>query len=89
MDFNEHFDFKARVLFSLFRDTPIFGFADDYAFMIRGLLDLYEASLDEQWLEWAVQLQNKLDELLWDKEGIGYFMAIPGDPSILVKMKEG
>lgn len=69
-------------------DTPIFGFADDYVFMIRGLLDLYEASLDEQWLEWAVQLQNKLDELLWDKEGIGYFMVTPGDPSILVKMKE-
>ena len=89
LDFNEHFDFKARVLFSLFRDTPIFGFADDYVFMIRGLLDLYEASLDEQWLEWAVQLQNKLDELLWDKEGIGYFMVTPGDPSILVKMKEG
>jgi len=69
-------------------DTPIFGFADDYVFMIRGLLDLYEASLDEQWLEWAVTLQTKLDELLWDSEGAGYFMVTPGDPSILVKMKE-
>ena len=57
--------------------------------MIRGLLDLYEASLDEQWLEWAVTLQTKLDELLWDSEGAGYFMVTPGDPSILVKMKEG
>ena len=57
--------------------------------MIRGMLDLYEASLDEQWLEWAVKLQATLDELLWDKEGVGYFMVTPGDPTILVSVKEG
>lgn len=76
------------VLFSPLSDTPIAGFADDYVFMIRGLLDLYEASLDEQWLEWAVTLQAKLDELFWDSAGAGYFMATD-DPSILVRMKEG
>lgn len=69
-------------------DTPIDGFADDYVFMIRGLLDLYEASLDEQWLEWAVALQAKLDELFWDSAGAGYYMATSDDPSILVRMKE-
>lgn len=57
--------------------------------MIRGLLDLYEASLDDQWLEWAVKLQAKLDETLWDSQGAGYFMGTPGDPSILVRVKEG
>ena len=57
--------------------------------MIRGLLDLYEASLDEQWLEWAVALQAKLDELFWDSAGAGYYMATSDDPSILVRMKEG
>jgi len=57
--------------------------------MIRGLLDLYEASLDEQWLQWAVTLQAKLDELFWDSAGAGYFMVTPDDPSILVRMKEG
>lgn len=72
-----------------FSGAPIFGFADDYVFMIRGLLDLYEASLDEQWLQWAVGLQAKLDELFWDSAGAGYFMVTPDDPSILVRMKEG
>lgn len=76
-------------VFLFFSDTPIYGFADDYVFMIRGLLDLYEASLDDQWLQWAVELQAKLDETLWDSEGAGYFMGTPGDPSILVRMKEG
>ena len=38
--------------------TPaIEGFSDDYAYLVRGLLDLYEVTFDEKWIEWAVQLQ--------------------------------
>ena len=65
------------------------GFADDYAFLIRGLLDLYEAGQEVRWLEWAWQLQQKMDELFWDKESRGYFTATTSDPSILIRMKEG
>lgn len=35
------------------------GFADDYAFLIEGLIDLYEATFDEKWLRWADELQRK------------------------------
>ena len=65
------------------------GFADDYAFLIRGLLDLFEAGQDMKWLEWVWQLQQKMDELFWDKESGGYFTATTSDPSILIRMKEG
>ena len=41
-------------------DNPINGFIDDYAFLIRGLLDLYEAGFDSQWIEWALELQVQL-----------------------------
>lgn len=34
------------------------GFADDYAFLIEGLIDLYEASFEERWLRWADDLQS-------------------------------
>lgn len=34
--------------------------------MIQGLLDLYEAGGREHWLHWAVQLQERMDELFWD-----------------------
>lgn len=45
------------------------GFADDYALLISGLLDLYECGGGLNWLQWAVQLQETLDKLFWDKQG--------------------
>ncbi|XP_044760038.1 spermatogenesis-associated protein 20 isoform X2 [Coccinella septempunctata] len=67
---------------------PIKGFLDDYAFLIRGLLDLYEASLDSDWLQWAEVLQETQDRLFWDPEGMGYFSSPAGDASIKVRGKE-
>ena len=64
------------------------GFADDYASLIQGLLDLYEASFEIRWLQWAVRLQEKQDELFLDPQNGGYFSVTGGDPSILVRMKE-
>ncbi|XP_053564735.1 spermatogenesis-associated protein 20 isoform X2 [Bombina bombina] len=64
------------------------GFLDDYAFVIRGMLDLYEASLDPKHLEWAVQLQHKQDNLFWDQTGFGYFSTDDSDPSIVLRLKD-
>ena len=49
------------------------GFADDYAFVIQGLLDLYEASFDVEWLKFAVELQETQDRLFFDEKNGGYF----------------
>lgn len=46
--------------------SDVEGFADDYAFVISGLLDLYGASGETPWLAFAQQLQQKQDELFWD-----------------------
>lgn len=34
------------------------GFLDDYAFLISGLLDLYECGGEVLWLAWAIELQE-------------------------------
>ncbi|KAB0394511.1 hypothetical protein E2I00_015642 [Balaenoptera physalus] len=47
----------------------------DYAFVVRGLLDLYEASQESAWLEWALRLQDTQDRLFWDSRGGGYFCS--------------
>jgi len=67
---------------------PIEGFVDDYACVIRGLLDLYEACHDEQWLLWAQQLQEKQIELFWDEDDGGFFSSTLADPSIVLRIKE-
>ncbi len=51
--------------------SEVSGFADDYASLIQGLLDLYEADFDVAWLQWAIELQKKQDELFADEKNGG------------------
>ncbi len=64
------------------------GFAEDYAFVIGGLVDLYESGFDVERLAWAKALQAKQDELFWDAEGGGYFSSVADDADVLLRMKE-
>lgn len=64
------------------------GFLDDYAFLISGLLDLYECGGGTHWLEWAAELQDTQDQVFMDKEGGGYFNTAGEDPSVLLRVKE-
>ncbi len=64
------------------------GFAEDYAFVIQGLLDLDEAGFDAGWLRWAEALQGKLDELFWDEAAGGYFNSAAGAGDMILRLKE-
>ena len=83
-------DPKRGVLLRSYRDgsSGVDGFAADYAFLIQGLLDLYEAGFDIRWLRWADALQRKQDELFLDKEHGGYFATTGTDASVLIRPKE-
>ncbi|HWI17085.1 MAG TPA: thioredoxin domain-containing protein, partial [Vicinamibacterales bacterium] len=69
-------------------DAAIDAFAEDYAYLIFGLLELFQASGDPQWLTFARDLQTRQDELFWDAESGGWFSTTGADPSVLVRMKE-
>ncbi len=64
------------------------GFAEDYAYLIAGLLDLYEATFEIRWLEWADRLQDTMDRLFLDEKAGGYFNSAEGDSSIILRLKE-
>jgi uncharacterized protein len=84
------YDSSRKVLFRNYREgrSAVEGFADDYAFFIQGLLDLYEASFDTGWLRFALELQEIQDQLFFDKKHGGYFSGAGNDPSILLRLKE-
>uniref|UniRef100_F1KWI2 Spermatogenesis-associated protein 20-like TRX domain-containing protein n=1 Tax=Ascaris suum TaxID=6253 RepID=F1KWI2_ASCSU len=67
---------------------PVKAFADDYAFLIEGLLDLYEVTFDENLLKFASELQKQFDERFWDTDNnAGYFLS-ETDPSIMTRFME-
>lgn len=69
--------------------SDVNGFASDYAFLIQGLLDLYETSFDVGRIEWAMKLQQRQNELFLDPKQGGYFTTSGTDANVLLRMKEG
>ncbi|KAL0101405.1 hypothetical protein PUN28_018911 [Cardiocondyla obscurior] len=69
------------------RSVPIPGFHEDYAFLVKGLLDLYEATFNPHWIEFAEELQNIQDQLFWDSQDGGYF-AMAEESPILTRTKD-
>jgi len=61
---------------------------DDYAFLIWGLLELYEACFDIRYLEESVALADTMLADFWDAERGGcYFTPAFGEP-LLIRQKE-
>src|SRR5438552_9932543 len=84
------YDKKSKLLYRNYRGgrSDIEGFADDYAFVIQGLLDLYEASFDVEWLKFAIELQETEDRLFLDEKSDGYFSTSGKDTSVVLRMKD-
>ena len=84
------YDEKSKLLYRNYREgrSDIEGFADDYAFVIQGLLDLYEASFDVEWLKLATELQETEDRLFFDEKNGGYFSTSGNDQSVFLRIKD-
>ncbi len=81
---------EERTLLRRYRDghAEIEGYAEDYANLIFGLVELFQADPDPRWLVWAIELQERQDELFWDDAEGGWFSTTGKDPSILLRSKE-
>ena len=85
------FDDSSGTLRRVYREGPgeTPGFADDYAFLISGLVDLYEATFDSQWLEFADRLQQTQTTHFWDDKKHAFFSTPANQPDILIRSKDG
>ena len=69
-------------------DAAVQGYAEDYAYLAFGLLELFQADGDPRWLEWALMLQRRQDELFADPIEGGWFSTTGQDQSVLLRLKE-
>ena len=69
-------------------DAAVEGYAEDYACLVFGLLELFQADGDPAWLEWSLTLQRRLDDLFWDPVDGGWYSTTGTDASVLLRLKE-
>ena len=63
--------------------AAILANVDDYAFLIWGLLELYELNFDVHYLQTALDLNNEMIKHFWDNQNGGfYFTADEEAPDI-------
>ena len=66
--------------------TP--GFLDDYAFMIEGLLNLYETTFEIRWLDEAAKLNDRVMKHFRDAEQGGFFFTDDQAEKVLARAKD-
>ncbi len=69
-------------------DAAITANADDYAFFIWGLLELYQATFDAAHLQTALSLSEGLISHYWDHQGGGLFFTPDDGEDLIIRKKE-
>jgi uncharacterized protein len=82
-------DANGRLL-ARYRDgeAAYLGYVDDYAFLIWGLTELYEAGQEPQHLKRALELADDLLRLFWDEENGGLFFYGSDGEQLIARPKE-
>jgi uncharacterized protein YyaL (SSP411 family) len=68
--------------------TGIEANLDDYAFLVWGLIELYEATFDASHLESALELTSDMMKHFWDECSGGFYLVPDDGESLLVRNKE-
>jgi uncharacterized protein YyaL (SSP411 family) len=61
---------------------------DDYAFLVWGLIELYEATFDAHYLETALKLNEEMLKHFWDDKSGGLFFTPDDGEALIVRKKE-
>jgi uncharacterized protein YyaL (SSP411 family) len=64
------------------------AYLNDYAFLVDGLIGLYEATQEAQWLEEAERLTDRQIELFWDDANNGFFFTSGDHESLLARIRD-
>lgn len=78
------------VLFHRFAkgEKAVEGFLDDYAFLIFGLIEVYEACFEEKYLQKSLVLAKTFIEKFWDKTNGGFYFSPETSKETIPRMKQ-
>ena len=68
--------------------AAILANVDDYAFLIWGLLELYETIFDVHYLQTALDLNNEMIKHFWDEQDGGFYFTADDAEELIVRQKE-
>ncbi|CVK21327.1 thioredoxin domain-containing protein [Sporomusa sphaeroides] len=77
-------------LLARYRDghAAYLGYVDDYAFLLWGLLEVYETTFNPKYLRQALEISEELTRLFWDKENGGFYFTGNDGEELLLRPKE-
>ncbi len=64
------------------------GYLEDYANLIDGLISLYEATFDANWIAWARDLTERMIAEFWDDERGGFFDTSAFGETLIARPKD-
>ena len=64
------------------------GFSTDYSYFIWGLIELYQATYEEEYLARAISLNEKLLDFFWDNESGGILFYSKDSEKLIINPKE-
>ena len=62
--------------------------ADDYAYFIQALIDMYESTFDVNYLKTALKLNEDFVSQFWDETNLGFFFTSSNAEELIVRTRE-
>jgi uncharacterized protein YyaL (SSP411 family) len=64
------------------------AYLEDYAFLIEGLVTLFETTGESRWLKEALALSERMIDEFWDDEGGGFYFTGKSHENLIVRSKD-
>jgi uncharacterized protein YyaL (SSP411 family) len=69
-------------------ESKLNAYLEDYAYLISGLLAVYEATFDPRWFKAARSLAETMIAQFWDRESSGFFFTSSDHEQLITRTKD-
>ena len=86
--YQEQFE-KHRVLQRVFKDgkSKLNAYLDDYAYLANAVVDMFEITGKQNYLNFAIKLSNHLIEHFWDDKNSNFFFTADDHEKLIIRPK--